>query len=79
VATHKGYTLKPRYKDPFNNKILAIKNFILSLSVVSSIVTSPCNNKTPVIKNKIFGPFRFVILVYIVVRHGRRMAGAWQA
>jgi hypothetical protein len=43
------YTLKLRYNDPFNNKILAIKNSILSPSVVDFIVKSLCDNKT--IKN----------------------------
>jgi hypothetical protein len=55
------YTLKPRYNDPFNKKILAIKNLISSSSVVNFIVKSPCNNKTPAIKNKFIDPFRFVI------------------
>jgi hypothetical protein len=31
-------TLKPRYDDPFNKKILVIKNLILSTSVVNFIV-----------------------------------------
>jgi hypothetical protein len=53
-------TLKPQYDDPFNNKILAIKNLISNPSVINIIVKSPSNNKAPAIKNKIFGPFRFV-------------------
>jgi hypothetical protein len=53
-------TLKPRYNDPFNNKIPAIKNLVLNPSIVNYILNKKCNNKTPVIKNKIFGPFRFV-------------------
>ena len=53
-------TLKPQYNDPFNNKIPAIKNLILSPSVVNFIVKRPSNNKIRVIKDKIFGPFRFV-------------------
>jgi len=54
-------TLKPRYNDPFYNKILSIKNLISSPSVVNLIVQIPCNNKIPAIKNKTFGLFRFVI------------------
>jgi hypothetical protein len=53
-------TLKPRYNNPFNNKIAAIKNLILSPSGVNCIVKSPCINKILVMKNKIFGPLRFV-------------------
>jgi hypothetical protein len=56
------FTLEPRYNDPFNNKIPAIKNIISSLSVVKSIVEKTTNNKTPALKNKILGPFRFVKL-----------------
>jgi hypothetical protein len=51
--------LKPRYNDPFNNKIPEINNLILGPSVVNFTIKSPCNNKTPAVKNKIFGPFRF--------------------
>jgi hypothetical protein len=54
-------TLKPRYNNPFYNKILAIKNLISSPSVVNLRVQIPCNNKIPAIKNKTSGPFRFVI------------------
>jgi hypothetical protein len=32
------YTLKPRYNDPFNNKIPAIKELICSPSVVNSMI-----------------------------------------
>jgi hypothetical protein len=46
-------TLKPQYNDPFNKKILVIKNLILSTSVVNFKVKSPCNNKIPAIKHKI--------------------------
>lgn len=45
---------------PRNNKIRTIKNLILNTSVVNLIVKSRCNGKTLAIKNKIFGPFRFV-------------------
>jgi hypothetical protein len=38
-----------------NYKIPAIKNLIFSPFVVNFIVKIPCNNKTPVIKNKIIG------------------------
>jgi hypothetical protein len=57
-----GVTLKPEYNDPFNNKISAIKNIISSPSVVNSIVKIPSNNEIPAVKNKVFGPFRFIIL-----------------
>jgi hypothetical protein len=60
-------TLKTWYNDPFNNEISAIKNLILSPSVVNYIVKSPCNNKIPAIKNKIFCPFRLVILRFLCV------------
>jgi hypothetical protein len=53
-------TLKPRYNDPFNNKFSAIKSLVSSPSVVDFMIKSPCNNKNLPIKNKIFGPFRFV-------------------
>jgi hypothetical protein len=54
------HTQEPRYNDPLNNKIPAIKDIISSPSVVNSIIRIPTNNKTPAINNKIFGPFRFV-------------------
>jgi hypothetical protein len=53
-------TLKPHYNDPFNNKIPAIKNIILTPTLINFLVKKPCNNKIPAIKKKIFGPFRFV-------------------
>jgi hypothetical protein len=53
-------TLKPRYNDTCSNKIPTIKKLFSSPSVVNLIVKSPCNNKTPAIKNTIFCPFRFV-------------------
>jgi hypothetical protein len=55
-------TLKLCYNDPYNNKILAIKSLILSLFIVNLIIKSPCNSKTPAIKNNISGPLRFVKL-----------------
>jgi hypothetical protein len=58
----KTYTPKPQYNDPFNNKFPAIKNLVPGTSVVNFIVKSPSNNEISAIKNKIFGPFRFVIL-----------------
>jgi hypothetical protein len=55
-------TWKPQNNDLFNNKIHAIKNFLLSPSVANFIGKIPCYNKTPAEKKKIFGPFRFVKL-----------------
>jgi hypothetical protein len=52
--------LKPRNNKPFYNEIPGIKNLILSPSINNIMIKSLCNNKTPTIKNKIFGPFRFV-------------------
>jgi hypothetical protein len=63
-----GNTLKPRYNDPCNNKILAIKNKISSPFVLDFIVKIPCNKKNPAIKNKIFGPFRFVKLRFLCTK-----------
>jgi hypothetical protein len=50
-------TLKPRFNDPFNNKILAMKNFVSNPSGVNFMV--PAITK---IKKKMFGPLGFVIL-----------------
>jgi hypothetical protein len=56
------YTLKPQYNDPFSNTISAIKNLTSIPSIVNSLVKIPSNNKITDIKNKLFGPFRFIKL-----------------
>jgi hypothetical protein len=56
TASSRVSTMKLWNNNPFNNEIAAIKNFILSSSVINFMIKIPCINKNLAIKNKIFVP-----------------------